>query len=164
MWSSPGMERLDGNGVKVTIWSMSDVPSRPAGIGHHAMRLSCFNPQFFLASKVGDTALEDESAAIIRRSRQEMQIVIDALRALAAALPTEQMPPGDRRAVDRLQGLAQQIDQAGRRGYEVASFSPAEVDELIRRLRRLRLDDPESADRILQRLTEEAAPTPAPQE
>jgi hypothetical protein len=126
----------------------------------HTMSLSCFNPQFFIGSKVGDTALEAESAATTRRSREEIKIVIDALRALSAALPVEQMPPGDRLAVDRLRGLAQEMNQAGTRDPEVASFSTAEVDDLIRRLRRLRRDDPKSADRILRRLNDEAAPIP----
>jgi hypothetical protein len=142
---------------------MAAVPSHWDGIGLNAMSLRCFNPQFFIGSRVGDAALEAEHEAITRRSRQEMRIVIDALRALSAALPLEQMPPGDRLAVHRLQELAQEIDEAGTRDPEVACFTTAEVDDLIRRLRRLRRDDPESADRILRRLNEQAA-TPAQQE
>jgi hypothetical protein len=128
------------------------------------MSLRCFNPQFFIGSRVGDAALEGDDEAMARRFRQEMHIVIDAVRALSATVPLEQMLPGDRVALERLQGLAQEIDPSGTRDHEEAGLSTAEVDDLIRRLRRLRRDDPESADRVLRRLSEEAAPTPARQD
>jgi hypothetical protein len=119
------------------------------------MSLRCFNPQFFIGSRVGDTALDTDHGAITRSSREEMHILVDAVRALSAAVPLEQMPPGDRVAVNRFQKLAQEMSKAGARDSEVASFSTVEVDELISRLRRLRRDDPESADTILRRLSEE---------
>jgi hypothetical protein len=125
------------------------------------MSLHCFNPQFFIASRVGDAALEGGSGAFTRRFAQQMQIIIDAMRALSVAVPLGQMLPGDRLALDRLQELAQSMDQSGIRDNKVAALTTAEVDDLIGRLRRLRRDDPESADRILRRLNEEAVLVPA---
>jgi hypothetical protein len=123
------------------------------------MSLRCFNPQFFIGSRVGDAALEADYGALARRSRQEVRIVVDALQALTAVAQLEHMPPSDRLAVDRLHWLAQELDRSGTGDHEGAVFSTAEVDDLIRRLRRIRSDDPESADRILRRLTQESAPS-----
>jgi hypothetical protein len=157
-------ESPDGNAVEITVWSRSGVGSHLDRGRLDVMSLRCFNPQFFVASRVGDTALEVESRAAARRSRQEMGIVIDALRALSAALPLEEMPPGDRLAVDRLHGLAQGVDRCGPRDEEAVLFTTREVDDLIRRLRHLRRFDPESADGILRRLNEEAASVPVGEE
>jgi hypothetical protein len=52
------------------------------------------------------------------------------------------------------------MDQIGIGDNEVVGLSTEEIDDLIKRLCRLRLDDPESADRILRRINEEARPTP----
>ena len=87
-------------------------------MGINAMRLSCFNPQFFIGSRVGDAALEAAYGAVNRRSRREMQVVIDALRALSTALPREQMPRHDRLAMDRLQELAEEMDRGGIHGAD----------------------------------------------
>jgi hypothetical protein len=73
-----------------------------------------------------------------------------------------QMLPGDRLALDRLQRLAQTMDQIGIGDNEVIGLSTEEVDDLIKRLCHLRLDDPEAADRILHRINEAARPTPDP--
>ena len=114
------------------------------------MSLRCFNPQFFIGSRVGDAALETDYGASTK-----MLIVIDALRALSGAVALEHMLPGDRLALDRLQLLAQRMDQTRTRDNEAPLLGTAEVDDLIRRLRQLRRDDPELADRILRRISEE---------
>jgi hypothetical protein len=119
------------------------------------LSLRCFNPQFFIASRVGDAALEADYGAFTKSFPREMQIVIDALRALSAAVPLEQILPGDRLALDRLQQLAQRMDHTATGDNEVSALGTAEVDDLIRRLRQLRGDDPESAERILRRIAEE---------
>jgi hypothetical protein len=90
-----------------------------------------------------------------------MHIVVDALRVLSAAVPLSQILPGDRLALDRLQGLAQRMDQTRTGGNEAAALSTTEVDEFIGRLRRLRGADPESADEIFRRICEEAVPVTA---
>jgi hypothetical protein len=125
------------------------------------MNLHCFNPQFFICSRVGDAALEADYGEFTLRFPRNLHIVIDALRVLSAAVPLGHLLPGDRLALDRLQGLWQTMDRTGKGDNKVAAWSTAEVDDLIGRLRRLRRDDPESADVILRRLNEEAAPNPA---
>jgi hypothetical protein len=159
--SSPRRESLHGSGIELIVWPLPGVASQREKIGVDGMSLRCFNPQFFIGSRVGDTALEADYPAMTPRFRQEMHIVIDALRALSTALPLEQMLPGDRLALERLQGLAQETDRVAKGDHDVADLSTAEVDDLIGRLRRLRRDDPASADRILRRLIEEAAPISA---
>jgi hypothetical protein len=125
------------------------------------MSLHCFNPQFFICSRVGDAALEADDGALTRRFPQEIHIIIDAIRAVAAAVPLGYLLPGDRLALDRLQGLSQEMIPAGTGDDQVAALSTAEVDDLIERLRRLRREDPDAADRILRRLSEEGAVDPA---
>jgi hypothetical protein len=121
------------------------------------MSLHCFNPRLFICSRVGDAALEADDGTFTQRLRREMGVVIDAPRALSAAVPLGHLLPGDRLALDRLQALSQGLDQTGRGDNEAAAVSTAEVGDLIGRLRRLRRDDPESTDKILNRLREEAA-------
>jgi hypothetical protein len=114
--------------------------------GRH-LSLRCFNPQFFIASKVGDVALETEPEHLRARSFDSwMRTVVDALRVLSATIPTDGLAPADRLALDRLDAL----------GQRDGPLTTADVDDLIQRLRRLRREDPESADQILRRLVEEA--------
>jgi hypothetical protein len=125
------------------------------------MNVRCFNPQFFIASRVGDTALEQEDARWSILDHR-LGVVIDALKALGAAVPADALLPGDRLALDRLEELERVDSPAARDGAGDDSITAAEVDSLIRRLRRLRRDDPETADDVLRRLVEETAPLPAP--
>jgi hypothetical protein len=145
----------------VFVWSVSGVALDRGNVGEDAMSLHCFNPQFFICSRVGDAALEADHGGFSLKFPREMHIVIDAVRALAAAVPLGHLLPGDRLALDRLQGLSQGMDRAGTGDDQTPALSTAEVDDLIGRLRRLRREDPESADRILRRLNEEAAVAPA---
>jgi hypothetical protein len=157
---SPRRESLDGSGFAANIWSLSGIAPDRGDTGVDAMSLSCFNPQFFICSRVGDAALEDDDGAFSRRFPQEMHIIIDAIRALSAAVPLGHLLPGDHFALDRLQWLSGRMDQTGISDKKVATLSTAEVDDLIGRLQQLRRQDPESADRILRRLSEETALVP----
>jgi hypothetical protein len=126
------------------------------------MNVRCFNPQFFIASRVGDAALEQEDARWSVLDHQ-LGVVIDALKALRAAVPADAVLPGDRLALDRLEELERadcgaMWDDAGE-----DSITTAEVDSLIRRLRRLRRDDPGTADEVLRRLVDETGPPAAPE-
>jgi hypothetical protein len=159
--SSPREEGLDARGFVVVIWSVSGVALDREDVGVDVMSLHCFNPQFFICSRVGDAALEADRGGLTLKFPQEMNIVIDAVRALAAAVPLGHLLPGDRLALDRLQGLSQGMGQTGTGDDQTPALTTAEVDDLIARLRRLRREDPESADRILRRLNEEGAVVPA---
>jgi hypothetical protein len=128
----------------------------PASVA--AMNLRCFNPQFYIASRVGDAALDQEMARRAGGFDDQMGIVIDALRVLCAAVPTEGLLPADRLALDRLHALGERANsRASNDGAASAGLTSAEVDDLVERLRRLRRHDPEAADEILRRLVEEAA-------
>lgn len=125
------------------------------------LSLRCFNPQFVIASRLGDIALDQEVRLRRRSFDSQMGIVVKALMVLSAAVPTESLPPADRLALDQLRALGQRTDMgAPWGGSGDAPLTTADVDELIQRLRRLRQEDPESADQILRRLVEEAG-TPA---
>jgi hypothetical protein len=113
--------------------------------GRH-LNLRCFNPQFFIASRVGDVALDTDSDHVRPGSVDSMTIVVEALRVLCRAVPTDGLSPLDQLALDRIDAL----------GERDARLTTADVDDLIQRLRNLRREDPESADQILRRLIEEA--------
>jgi hypothetical protein len=122
------------------------------------MNLRCFNPQFYIASRVGDAALDQEIGLHLRSRDDQMGIMIDALRVVCAAIPTEGLLPADRLALDRLQALGEGAgSRASTDGAADAGLTTAEVDDLVARLRHLRRQDPEAADEILRRLVEEAA-------
>ena len=121
------------------------------------VNLRCFNPQFFIASRLGDVALDQEVRLRTRSFDSQMGIVVKAMMVLSAAVPTDNVPPADRLALDQLRALGQGTDRGAPQGERGdAPLTTADVDELIQRLRRLRQEDPESADRILRRLVEEA--------
>jgi hypothetical protein len=122
------------------------------------MNLRCFNPQFYIASRVGDAALDQEKGLHVRGGDDQMGIIVDALRVLCAAIPTEGLLPADRLALDRLTRLEEGAgSRAGSDGAADAGLTSADVDDLIERLRRLRRQDPDSADQILCRLVDDAA-------
>jgi hypothetical protein len=125
------------------------------------MNLRCFNPQFFIASRVGDVALEREGGRRGGHRDPQLGVVIDAVRVLCAALPTDDLLPGDRLALDRLAELAQRAG-ADRIGAGDAWITTAEVDDLVRRLQRLRQEDPAAADEIVRRLVEDPGALAAP--
>jgi hypothetical protein len=122
------------------------------------MNLRCFNPQFYIGSRVGDAALDQEMWLHAHGRGDQMGIIIDALRVLCATVPTEDLVPADRLALERLKALGVRAAARGSSdGAAGAGLTTADVDELIERLRRLRRQDPEAADEILRRLVEEAA-------
>jgi hypothetical protein len=131
---------------------------------HSHLSLRCFNPQFFIASRVGDAALEAGSEQLRGRRRldSQMRTVIEAMRVLCAAVATDGLPAVDRLALDRLNALGQGADWASQDGSGDASLTTAEVDDLIERLRRLRREDPDSADQIIRRLVEEVGMSSTP--
>jgi hypothetical protein len=126
------------------------------------MNMRCFNPQFFIASKVGDEALERDEPRSASKFGHDLGIVIGALRVLCAAAPTDDLLARDRLALDRLEELGREADSVRARDEGGGdSLSRADVDDLIRRLRQLRRDDPRSADDIWRRLVDEAGPATA---
>jgi hypothetical protein len=124
------------------------------------MNLRCFNPQFFIASKVGEEALEGDEERRARKLDHDLGVLIDALKVLCAAVPADQLLHDDRVALDRLEELGREVHSA--RAHDGhTGVSTADVDDIIRKLRQLRQDDPQSADDILRRLVDEAGPATA---
>jgi hypothetical protein len=122
-----------------------------------AMNVRCFNPQFFVASRVGDVALDQELELRASGFERQFGVVVDALRVLSAAVPTNGLLPADRLALDRLQALAAWKNSSdGPDGSADISLSTAEVDDLIRKLQQLRQTDPEGADDVIRRVVREA--------
>jgi len=124
--------------------------------------MRCFNPQFFIASKVGDEALERDEPRGARKFDHDLGIVIDALRVLCGAVPVDHLEGADRLALSRLEELGREVDGVRVRDENrSAGLSTPYVDDLIRRLRQLRRDDPRTADDIWRRLVDEAGPAAA---
>jgi hypothetical protein len=121
------------------------------------MNLHCFNPQFFLASRVGDTALEEGLEHDPNGYGDQLRITIDAVRVLCSAVPRDALLPADRLALDRLQALGPAADSSVTPDTTAGvSLTTAFVDDLIAKLRQLRQQDPESAHQIVRRIVEEA--------
>jgi hypothetical protein len=70
------------------------------------MNLRCFNPQFFIGSRVGDTALDQEWGPSGRTYDYRMEVLIEAAKVLAAAVPTERLTPADQLVLEQLKALA----------------------------------------------------------
>jgi hypothetical protein len=129
------------------------------------MNLRCFNPQFFVASKVGDVALERDFKQAVRGYEQELQTVIEAVKVLCGAIPSEALSSADLLALARLTALgrpsdsrAERADSSAERDADDCSLTTGDIDDLIRQLVRLRGEDPESAGRIVRRIVDEAGP------
>jgi hypothetical protein len=124
-----------------------------------AMNIRCFNPQFFLGSRVGDHALEGDWEQRASGFDHRLGVVIDALRVLCEAVRAEVLLPSDQVALDRLKALEASADRRlTPEGSGDALLTPVNVDDLIQKLRQLRLEDPQSADQIVRRLVQEAGP------
>jgi hypothetical protein len=126
------------------------------------MNLRCFNPQFFFASKVGDIAFDERAERGVSAYGDQLRVIVDAVRVLCAAIPPDDLLPADLLALDRLKVLGRPADSSVTPDAAGdASLTTADVDDLIVRLLRLRQEDPESADRIVRRVVEEAGPVGA---
>ncbi len=70
------------------------------------MNLRCFNPQFFIGSRVGDVALDQERGQSGRSYDYRLDVLIEAVNVLAAALPPERLTPADQLVLEQLKALA----------------------------------------------------------
>jgi hypothetical protein len=67
------------------------------------MNVRCFNPQFFIGSRVGDAALESERKSSNYEHR--LEVLIEAVKVLAAAVPADSLTPADQLALEQLRAL-----------------------------------------------------------
>jgi hypothetical protein len=123
------------------------------------MNMRCFNPQFFIASRVGDAALEQDWEHSVRNHDHRLGVILDAVTVLCAAVPREGLQPAERLSLDRLEALAGSADprETGETAEDTA-FTAAEIDQLVLRLLRLRQEDPEAAADIVRRIVDEVGP------
>jgi hypothetical protein len=68
------------------------------------MNLRCFNPQFFIGSRVGDVAIENERAQAARYDRR-LDVIIEAVKVLSATIPAESLTPADQLVLEQLRAL-----------------------------------------------------------
>jgi hypothetical protein len=122
------------------------------------MNLRCLNPQFFIASRVGDVALEHDRAHGAGAHDHRLGVVIEAVSVLCARVPADALLPADRAAFERLDALRR---PTGPGSTGDTPITTADIDHLIARLVRLRHNDPQAASGIVRRIVEEAGP-PAP--
>ncbi len=118
--------------------------------------MRCFNSQFVIGSRVGDSALGREQAQPTGRLRRDLGIVIDALRVVCAAVPQDHLSATDRLAFQRLAELGGGSVPVG----VSDAVNAGAVDNFIDALRQLRQDDPGKAGAIIRRILEEAGPPP----
>jgi hypothetical protein len=69
------------------------------------MHFSCFNPQFYIGSRVGDSALDTEWAQSAGSYDHRVDVLIDAVKVLAAAVPADSLTPAEQLALERLKAL-----------------------------------------------------------
>jgi hypothetical protein len=70
------------------------------------MNLRCFNPQFFIGSRVGDSALGQEGEESGRPYDYRLEVLIEAVKVLAAAVPPERLTPAEQLVLEQLKALA----------------------------------------------------------
>lgn len=69
------------------------------------LNLHCFNPQFYIGARVGDTALENETGQLARTYGAKLDLLIAAVKVLAAAVPADTLTAGDQLVLDQLRAL-----------------------------------------------------------
>ena len=69
------------------------------------MNMRCFNPQFFIGSRVGDVAIENERAQAARIYDRRLDVLIEAVKVLAATVPAESLTPADQLVFEQLRAL-----------------------------------------------------------
>jgi hypothetical protein len=69
------------------------------------MNVRCFNPQFFIGSRVGDLALESEMGPSVRDYDYRLDVLIEAVKVLAAAVPADSLTPAGQLALQQIQAL-----------------------------------------------------------
>src|ERR1700716_3295598 len=71
-----------------------------------------YNPQFFVNSNPGDVAVENDVLREVGSYGLHMGMILDALRVDVSTLKIDDLLPADRRALDRLNDLADGVNAA----------------------------------------------------
>jgi hypothetical protein len=131
--------------------------------GREPVNVRCFNPQFFIGSRVGDVALEQQYEERVQSYAQQFGVLVDAVRVLCTMIPAGELGPADQAVVEQFMALAERASAPDSRiATQDAVLTIADVEQFIRRLQHLRQVDPASADQVVRRLADEVGtPTPA---
>jgi hypothetical protein len=113
-----------------------------------------YNPQFFINSNPGDVAVENDVLREVGSYGLQLGTIIDALRVVVSTLKIDDLLPADRRALDRLNDLADGVNAAvaRHRPSRDHGLTMAEVDNFAERLDRLRRHDPAAGQAATERL------------
>jgi hypothetical protein len=68
------------------------------------MNVRCFNPQFFIGSRVGDVALENEWTQAGRYDYR-LEVLIEAVKVLADSIPADSLTPAGQLALEQIKAL-----------------------------------------------------------
>jgi hypothetical protein len=69
------------------------------------MNIRCFNPQFFIGARVGDAAIEQERALSTGSYDRRLDVLIEAVKVLAANIPADNLTPADQLVMEQLRAL-----------------------------------------------------------
>jgi hypothetical protein len=116
-----------------------------------------FNPQLFISVNSGDAPLENHVLSRVGSYGKQLGVLLDAAQVLAARLPSEELTPSERGAIDALTRLRDDVEDAKAefRGEPApAELSRRDVDRLLDRLDDLRRTDPPAHRALIDRLRE----------
>jgi hypothetical protein len=104
------------------------------------------NPQFFFTYNLGDAAIENH---VLRRAGsygKQLGKILDVLDVLVRQLPADALTASERRTIEELVELRDDVERAKRefREEETGAGSGVDVDRLLASLDRLRRTDPDA--------------------
>jgi hypothetical protein len=105
-----------------------------------------FNPQLFISYNSADAPIENHVLSRVGSYGRQLGTLLDAVAVLTARLPTDELTPAERSAVDGLTELRADVERAKAdfRGEPVrADLSRADVDRLLAQLADLERTDPD---------------------
>ena len=114
------------------------------------------NPQFFFTYNLGDAAIENH---VLRRAGsygKQLGKILDVLDVLVRHLPADALTASERRTVEELVELRDEVERAKRefREEEGGASSGVDIDRFLANLDRLRHTDPDAYTAAVGRLRE----------
>lgn len=114
-----------------------------------------FNPQLFISYNSADAPIENHVLSRVGSYGKQLGTLLDAVEVLAARLPSDELTPAERSAVNALAELRADVERAKAvfRGEPVrADLSRADIDRLLGQLADLERTDPDAHRNLVGRL------------